>query len=170
VTLAGRYLDTVADLVVNVAVFAALGHVTGQPLLAAAAFAALTVTLSVDFNVTELYRDAHGIAMPPPTPTGGRAEAALAAAYGVLFAPLDRSLRRYSEWRFGGRPAYDALAVSVLANLGLTTQLAALGLCLALGAPTAYLWVPLGCLLVLGALHLRAELRVRALSRTRRAT
>ena len=31
VTLTGRYLDTIADLVVNAAVFAALGHVTGQP-------------------------------------------------------------------------------------------------------------------------------------------
>ena len=30
VTLTGRYLDTEADLVVNAALFAALGYVTGQ--------------------------------------------------------------------------------------------------------------------------------------------
>ena len=74
---------------------------------------------------------------------------------------LDRVVRGISTWRFGDRPAYDGFAVTVLANLGLTTQLAVLGVCLALGAPTLYLWLVLGCLLVLGALHVRAELRVR---------
>jgi len=54
VTLLGRYLDTEADLVVNAALFGALGHVTGEPLLAAAGFVALTLVLAVDFNVTEL--------------------------------------------------------------------------------------------------------------------
>ena len=34
VTLIGRYLDTEADLVVNAALFVALGHATGAPLLA----------------------------------------------------------------------------------------------------------------------------------------
>ena len=52
--------------------------------------------------------------------------------------------------------------MSVLANLGLTTQLAVLGVCLVLGIPSVYLWLALGCLLVLGALHVRAELRVRS--------
>ena len=170
VTLAGRYLDTIADLVVNVAVFASLAHVTGQPLLAVAGLAALTVVLSVDFNVTELYRRAHGVPTSQPEPTGGRAEQVLARTYGLLFAPIDRGVRRLSEWRFGERPGYDGVAVSTLANLGLTTQLAVLGVCLVLGAPAAYLWIALGCLLVLAALHLRAEMRVRSLSRTRRAT
>ena len=91
VTLAGRYLDTIADLVVNAAVFVALGYVTGQPLLAAAAFVALTLVLAVDFNVTELYREAHGIVEPAAASTGGRAERVLAAVYGVVFAPLDRA-------------------------------------------------------------------------------
>ena len=170
VTLTGRYLDTIADLAVNVAVFVALGHVTGQPVLAAMAFLALTVVLAVDFNVTELYREAHGIQATPPVGDGGRWERVLARAYAVLFGPIDRAVRRISAWRFDGRPAYDALAISVLANLGLTTQLAVLGLCLLLGVPSAYLWIVLTCLLVLCALHLRAELRSRALARTRRAT
>jgi heme exporter protein D len=31
--------------------------------------------------------------------------------------------------------------VSALSNLGMTTQLAAFGLCMALGHPTAFVWV-----------------------------
>ena len=164
VTLSGRYLDTVADLVVNAAVFVALGHVTGEPLLAAAAFAALTFVLSVDFNVTELYRQANGIPTNEPPPDGSGLERSLAFVYRMLFAPLDRAVRGVSTWRFGARPAYDDAAVSVLANLGLTTQLLVLGICLVFGAPFAYLWLVLACLLVLGALHLRAEARVRRIA------
>jgi hypothetical protein len=37
-----------------------------------------------------------------------------------------------------------------------------LGVCLVLGAPTLYLWLAFGCLLALGLLHARAELRARA--------
>ena len=80
VTLVGRYLDTLADLLVNAALFAALGYVTGQPFLAAASFVALTLVLAVDFNVTELYREAHEIPNPQPPATGGTAERILAVA------------------------------------------------------------------------------------------
>ena len=76
-----------------------------------------------------------------------------------VFGPLDRFVRGFSSWRFSGGSPYDDLAVTVLANLGLTTQLAVLGLCLALGAPSVYLWLAVACFLVLGALHLRAEVR-----------
>jgi hypothetical protein len=162
VTLTGRYLDTVADLVVNVALFVALAHVTGEPILAAAAFVALTLVLAVDFNVTELYREAQAIPTARPESSGSFPERILAGVYRVVYGPLDRGIRGFSGWRFRGRPAYDAFAVTVLANLGLTTQLAVLGVCLLLGAPTVYLWIAVGCLLVLAALHLRAELRVRA--------
>jgi len=159
VTLAGRYLDTLADLVVNVALFVALGDVTGQPVLAAAAFVALTIVLAVDYNVTELYRESRGTPTRQPTPTGSTVERVLAGIYRVVFGPLDRFVRGFSSWRFSGRSPYDDLAVTVLANLGLTTQLAVLGLCLALGAPSVYLWLAVACFLVLGALHLRAEVR-----------
>ena len=57
----------------NAAVFAALGHVTGQPVLALAAFVALTLVLAVDFNVTALYRESHGIATAEPRSSGQRA-------------------------------------------------------------------------------------------------
>jgi len=169
VTLAGRYLDTVADLGVNVLIFVALGHVTGKPILAAAAFVALTLVLAVDFNVTELYREQHGVPTVQPNATGASAEQALAAAYRLVFAPLDRVIRGVSAWRFGSRPAYDRFSVTVLANLGLTTQLAALGVCLVLGAPSVYLWLVVGCPVLAAALHVRAELRVRRSPGTVRA-
>src|SRR5262245_17029885 len=169
VTLVGRYLDTVADLVVNAALFVALGSVTGRPILAASAFVALTLVLAVDFNITELYREAHGVPIEQPESTGGSIERALAAVYRLFFTPLDRTIRGVSAWRFGTRPAYDRLAVNVLANLGLTTQLAALGVCLLLGVPSVYLWLVLGCLALTAALHVRAELRVRRSPSTRPA-
>jgi len=162
VTLAGRYLDTIADLVVNAAVFAALGYVTEQAFLAAASFVALTLVLAVDFNVTELYRHAHGIAAPQPSSTQSRAERVLAAVYRALFAPLDRAVRSLTARRFHGRHTYDRLTVTILANLGLSTQLFLLGLCLLLGAPSAYLWFVLICLVSLVPLQLRAERQARA--------
>jgi phosphatidylglycerophosphate synthase len=165
VTLAGRYLDTIADLVVNVAVFVALGDVTDEPVLAAAAFVALTIVLAVDHNVTELYRESRGTPTRQPARTGGAVERALALVYRVVFGPLDRMVRGFSAWRFSEHSPYDDLAVTVLANLGLTTQLAVLGVCLALGVPSVYLWIALGCLLVPAALHVRAEV----LASTRRA-
>ena len=77
VTLAGRYLDTIADLVVNAAVFVALGYVTGRPVLALVGFVALTLVLAADFNATELYRQAHGEPTEEPPATGARAERVL---------------------------------------------------------------------------------------------
>ena len=93
----------------------------------------------------------------------------------MTFALLDRTLRAASERRFerlagdasgerahAARLAYvDPLTVSVLANLGLSTQLAALGVCLALAAPEAYLWVALTSLALLVPLQIRAERRAR---------
>ena len=162
VTLAGRYLDTLADLVVNAALFAALGYVTGQPFLAAASFVALTLVLAVDFNVTALYREAHEIPNPQPAATGGTAERILGSLYGALFAPLDRAVRSSRGGAFTGSGSYDGFTVTFLANLGLTTQLVVLGLCLLLDAPSAYLWFVLACLVALVPLQLRAERRARS--------
>jgi hypothetical protein len=68
------------------------------------------------------------------------------------------------------RLAYvDSLTVSVLANLGLSTQLAALGVCLALGAPAAYLWIALASPALIVPLQVRAERRARATLRQPRA-
>ena len=160
-TLAGRYLDTIADLVVNAAVFAALGYVTGRPLLALAGFVALTLLLAADFNATKLYRHALGEPTEELPATGARAERILASIYAAVFAPLDRALRALAVGRFQGRGGYDAFTVTALANLGLSTQLAALGLCLVLGVPSAYIWFVLACLAALVPLQLRAERRAR---------
>ena len=161
VTLAGRYLDTIADLVVNAALFAALGYLTDKPVLAVAGFVALTVVLAADFNATELYRQTHRIPTPHPAATGGRVERVLEGVYGVVFGPLDRALRALAARRFGERGGYDRFTVTALANLGLTTQLLVLGVCLVLGAPTAYLWFVLACLAALAPLQLRAERQAR---------
>ncbi len=159
VTLTGRYLDTFADLVVNAAVFAALGYVTGQPLLAVSAFVALSLVLAADFNASELYREANGIATSAPCPSGGRIEHALAATYAAVFGPLDRAVRAVAARRLRPATSYDAFTVTLLANMGLTTQLAVLGACLVLDVPGLYLWLVVGCLAALVPLHLRAELR-----------
>jgi hypothetical protein len=50
----------------------------------------------------------------------------------------------------------------VLANFGLSTQLAALGLCLLAGSPVAYLWLVIGCGLALVPLEVRRGRRARA--------
>jgi hypothetical protein len=169
VTLAGRYLDTEADLVVNAALFLALGHVTGQPWLALAAFLALTLVLTVDFNVTELYREVRGEAKRLPLASGGHVERALGRFYRVVFVPQDRLVRSFSAVRLERalarstpseavtRAYHDRLTVAVLANLGLSTQLVVLGLCLLLDAPAVYLWLALGCLALLPVLQLRRE-------------
>lgn len=159
VTLAGRYLDTLADLFVNAALFAALGHVTGRPLLALAGFGALTLVLAMDFNVTELHRESHGLASSVPQPNGRRVETMLATAYRVTLGRLDTAVRALARRRFPAGSSYDAFTVTVLANMGLTTQLAALGACLALGAPSVYQLLVLACLVALVPLQLRAERR-----------
>jgi phosphatidylglycerophosphate synthase len=157
VTLTGRYLDTEADLVVNAAIFAALAHVTGEPVLAAAAFVALTVVLALDFDLTELYREARGTRVPLPTASGDRSERVLTRIYALVFGPLDRGIHRAFR-----RDAVDRLTVTVLANLGLSTQLAVLGVCLVAGAPEAYLWIVLACASLVAGLLVRMELRARA--------
>lgn len=172
VTLLGRYLDTEADLAVNVLLFAALGYVTGEPLLALAAFCALTLVLSVNFNVAELYGESRGESAEPPEPSGALVERGLARVYRTLYAPQDRLVRAVSAARLAvvlrdehdtvnQRTAtiayHDRLVVTVLANLGLSTQLVVLGICLVIGTPVLYLWLVLASLALLPVLQLRRE-------------
>src|SRR4051812_2338456 len=86
VSIFGRYLDSESDLLVDALLFVALGHVTGRPLLAAAGFVALTIVLSVDYNLERLYRRERGAPPEPPeTPRG--ATAIVAKLYAILYAP-----------------------------------------------------------------------------------
>lgn len=169
VTAFGRYLDSESDLLVNAAVFAALGAVTHEPWLALAAFLVLTLVLGVNFNLKWLYRRERG-APAGRTPSAQGAGAVLARVYAVVYAPQDRLVEAFVEWRLrrlnadgSARLAYhDSWTVSVVANLGLSTQLAVLGLWLALGHPTAYFWIVLGCGAVLVPLAFRRERRANA--------
>lgn len=157
VTAFGRYLDSEADLLVDAAIFAALGWATGRPLLAAAAFAALTLVLSVNFNLERLYKVEHGRPAEAMPPGGG----ILGRLYGLVYAPQDRLVERAVERRLHGLPAaarlawHDRRTLAVVTNLGMSTQLAVLGLCLALGRPAAFAWICLAELVLLAALWLR---------------
>jgi len=132
----GRYLDSETDLLVNAALFAALGWTTGHPALALAGFLALTSVLSLNFNVERLAR---GGAAEPDVERG--ATALLHRIYGLVYAPQDR-LAEALVARF---PALtSSRSVSLLANLGMSTQLAAFGLLMALGHPLVFAWLALG--------------------------
>jgi len=176
VTLLGRYLDTESDTALNLILFAILGAVTERPWLALGAFCVLTLVLSLDFNLAHLYREARGGQPDLAHGSGGPIELALALVYRVFFAPQDRLIRAFSAWRLerglsdvenpGKRHAatlayHDRLTVLVLANLGLSTQLFALGLCLVAGATTLYLWLVVAMLPLLCPLLLRREWLVR---------
>ena len=170
----GRYLDSESDLLVNAAVLAAIGYWTNQPLLAAVAFCALTLVLSVDFNLERLYRRERGYERDPSPPATDPVARALERAYGLVYAPQDRAIEGLVERRLRGASAearlayHDRATLSVLANMGLTTQLAALGVCLALGHPAVYCWFAVGCGVLLVPLFLRRDLLARRTSPTRR--
>ncbi len=131
----GRYLDSEVDLLVNAALFAALAWTTGRPAVAVAGFLALTSVLSLNFNVERLSR----AAVAEPEAEGG-ATAMLRRVYVFVYAPQDR----LAESLVARRPALlSPSAGSLLANLGMSTQLAAFGLLLALGHPIGFAWLAL---------------------------
>lgn len=182
-TALGRYLDTEADLLVNAAVCAALGHATGSWPLALAAFAAVTIVLSVDFNEEALFRTARGeiVVTQPSAADEGAVARALAGVYRAVFAPQDRALQGLARRRLERMLAdvserdrreratlayFDGTMSAVLANLGLSTQLAALGVCLVVGEPAAYLWLALGAAALLPVLQLHREARAKRVARS----
>jgi phosphatidylglycerophosphate synthase len=166
-TAFGRYLDSELDLLVNASLFAGLGWSTGRPLTAFAGFAAMTAVLSVNFNVERLYRlehEGHATAMPDG---GGRPTAVLRRVYAMVYAPQDRLVESAVEWRLRGRTRAERLAyhdagdVSVLANLGLSTQLAAFAALTAAGRPALFAWLAVGELGAVAWLALRRQARLR---------
>jgi phosphatidylglycerophosphate synthase len=137
ITALGRYLDSLCDLTTNAIVIAALGWATGRPWLALASYLALTAVLSVNFNLERLARGA----------TSGPADGGVyRRIYTILYAPQDRLAERL----FAGPRSRTTL--TAVAQLGLSTQWAVLGVCLALGRPDVYLWIPLACLVGVAAL------------------
>lgn len=151
VTRMGRYYDSGVDVIVNAAVFVALGrHVGVAPALAG--WAASTLVLSLDFNMERLYRAQR--ASP-----AARAEAPMGAPeplyrafeglYRVFLAPqdrwierLDRALFRYAEGtpyerapEAHRRAWSDLFSTAALVDLGLSTQTLALAVALIAGRP-----------------------------------
>ncbi len=169
VTVLGRYLDSELDLLVNAALFAAVGWSTGHWLLAAAAFLALTSVLSANYNAERLYRLERGIAVVGMPEATGRADRLLRGLYLALYAPQDRLFERFADWRLRDASPqarllyHDAATLGVLASLGMSTQLAAFGVCTALGHPLAFAWLSLAQIALLAVLAFRRELLVRTL-------
>jgi phosphatidylglycerophosphate synthase len=139
VTAFGRYLDSECDLLVNAALFAAAGWSTGRWPAPAVGFVALTAVLSINFNLERLAR---GLAPSWDSSVLGR-------LYGLLYGWQDLLVENFVERRLRrlgeeARTAYhDRATVAILANLGMTTQLAVFGLCIAVGHPLAFAGVAL---------------------------
>lgn len=167
VTQLGRYLDSILDLLVNLVLFTVLAlHGPGAwawPLAALAALV-LTLILSLDFNLERRYtalRQTYAAMGPDTTPAGGprRVVALFEGAYDALLAPQDRWIAQVDDALFsrlaGGPPQRasldvrlawsDLFSTATLVNLGLSSQFVALGVCLALGVPFAYVWFVLAC-------------------------
>jgi phosphatidylglycerophosphate synthase len=138
VTDFGRYLDSECDLLVNGALFSGLGWYTGHPFVAAFGFAALTAVLSVNFNVERLARGA---------PAAWDAST-LGRVYGLLYGWQDRLADRFLRGRS------DLFTVGALAQLGMSSQLAAFGICIAVGSPLAYVWILLAQIVFVAGLCL----------------
>ena len=160
ITVLGRYLDSESDLLVNAFVFAALGIATGHLAVAAISFLCVTLALGVDFNLERLYRAERGEPFDPMPPATGIA-GVLAHIYRAVYAPQDVWIERYCERRLrratpAQRLAYhDRATLQLLANFGLSSQLAVLSACLAFDTPTLYLWLGIGCAVTLIPLELR---------------
>jgi len=118
-TAFGRYLDSDCDLIVNAALFAAVGYAAGRPFLALAGFLASTLVLSLNFNLRRLYSGAGTM------PEGGGLARRF---YDLVYAPQDRLTERLVR----RRPRVSTLWV--LHNLGFATQHTVLAACLVLVA------------------------------------
>ena len=153
VTAFGRYLDSECDLLVNAALFAAVGWLTGSPLAAAAGFVAITVVLSVNFNLERLARG-----FPAAWD-----KSVLGRVYGLMYGWQDRLVERFVERRLRGagdearRAYHDSATVGILANLGMSTQLAVFGVCIAVGHPLWFVAVGFAELVLVAALFVRRE-------------
>jgi archaetidylinositol phosphate synthase len=167
ITAFGRYLDSELDLFVNAALFAGVAVVTGRPALATAGFLALTSVLSANYNGERLYRAERGedgTAMPDTT---GRSASMLRRLYLLVYAPQDRLIERFVAYRLRDASArqhlayHDRATLSVLANLGMSTQLLVFGVCIAFGRPALFAWVALCELALVLLLALRRELLIR---------
>lgn len=170
-TETGRYLDSELDALANAAVLTGLTGRWGPPLTLL-----LSLILSTDYLWERDHREARGEVFrdPPAQPdTHPHLLRLLRLLYAAYFLPQERVLSALFEERLrravGGDPtpadrrAYTPAAVNrVAVNLGLSTQLLALGGALVLRRPRLYLWsLPAQVVLLVGV-QLWREQRVRA--------
>jgi archaetidylinositol phosphate synthase len=155
VTGMGRYLDTVMDFWVNVALFLAL-TVYGLPGVSLAALVLLTLILSLDFNHERLYKSLRHPAPEAAVPVGAPLwlYRVFEGFYRRVFTPQDQLIAAFDRWFFrrvtgltfdDAPPAYqlawhDLFATASLVNLGLSSQYLLFSLLLAAGQP---FWYPL---------------------------
>lgn len=118
----GRFLDSDCDLIVNAALFGAIGYAAGRPLLGLAGFLASTFVLSFNFNLRRLYVGAQ------QAPEGGGLPRRF---YDLVYAPQDRLVERLVR----RRPRLSTLRV--FHNLGLATQHTAIAVVLVVVALTS---------------------------------
>ena len=184
VTQMGRYYDTVIDLVVNIALFAAIA-LHSSPWMALAALLALTLLLSLDHNLERLYReerrDARTAEPDPPIGAPQPLYRLFRGVYLALLAPQDRAIERLDRAAFtrlhgsahAGAPLElrlawnDLFSTATLVNLGLSSQMLLLGLALALGRPGWYATVVLAQLLYAVCVQLLRAARFRRYRRSR---
>lgn len=159
-TETGRYLDTEMDVLVNLALNTAIEGRAGI------AFTLLqSLILTVDYLWERDYRTARGeVFREAPAQAGDNPAVlgALKAVYAAYFTPQEKLLGNLFEKRLRRispaptpeqRQQYNPLAINTIAaNLGLSTQLLALGLCVLIGKPRLYTRsLPLQALLLAGA-------------------
>jgi archaetidylinositol phosphate synthase len=166
VTALGRYLDSECDLLVDAALFAALGWYASRPGTALLGFVLLTALLSLNFNLERLHR---GAAAEPGREAG--VAAALARVYAFAYGWQDRLVERFVEWRLRGaseaarRVYHDRATVAIVANMGMSTQLAAFGILVALGRGSEYVWLLLAQAALVVVLLVRRETLIRPIAR-----
>lgn len=171
ITEFGRYFDTICDLLVNIALFAALtrhGPVSG----AVVALVIVTLVLTADFNAERHYKLARGSLAPAAAPPGAwpLALALVRGSYRLILAPQDRAYAAVDAWLFRAATGKslgeadaaerqrwaDLFSTGALVNLGLSSQYLLLGVALALGMPYAYVmicWAQLPYLLLVQAVR-----------------
>lgn len=165
-TETGRYLDTEMDLVVNLALNVAASGRWGVPLTVLQ-----SLIMTTEFLWERDYRAARGeVFRAQPQSMGDHPAvlAALKAVYAAYFEPQERLLGGLFERRLRRfvpeptpqqRRAYTPLLINrITANLGLSTQLLAFGVCMGLGRPRWYTRsLPFQAALLLGVQLWREE-------------
>ena len=156
ITMMGRYFDTGMDFFVNIALFSALA-LYGSPLQSLIAFVLLTFILSLDYNAERLYKlERYGPPKDTPPPIGAPRPlyAFFKGFYDHILAPQDRAIAQLDKAHFeqlssisyGKAPLElrlawaDLFSTASLVNLGLSTQLFILGVCLVIGQPFWYIY------------------------------